>query len=63
MFVALRIVERLHGLGITIDATDIFGRAGVLAGNQVGGNGIFLSVFFFAVGDVAQGDAMFPGVS
>ena len=31
VLVVIRIVERLQGLGIAIDTTDIFGRAGVLA--------------------------------
>ena len=52
MLVILRIVERLQGIGIAIDATDIFGRTGVLAGNEIGGYGIFLCVFFFARGNV-----------
>ena len=53
----------MQGIGIAINAADIFGRAGVFAGNEIGGYGIFLCVLFFAGGDVGQGDAMFPGVA
>ena len=61
MLVILRGIG-LQGIGIALNAADIFGRTGVLAGNEIGGYGVFLSVFFFAGGDVGQGDAMFPGV-
>ena len=63
VLVVIRIVGRLQGIGIAINAADIFGRTGVLAGSEIGGNGIFLGVFFFAGGDVGQGDAMIPGVA
>ena len=56
MLVILRGIERLQGIGIALNAADIFRWAGVFARNEIGGYGVFLSVFFFAGGDAGQGD-------
>lgn len=63
MLVILRVVERLQGIGIALNAADIFGRAGVFSGNQVCRNSIFFGVLFFTGGDVGEGNAMFSGVA
>jgi len=52
----------LQGVGIAINAANIFRWAGVFARNEIGGYGVFLSVFFLAGGDAGQG-AMFPGIA